>query len=107
MKRLLLNVENKENPYYYCGPFERIKDIIKFKENDNIYIFDFTVERLIKENKKQNIVIDFKKDEIIIEENKKIIVIPIVIIDKNISNEEILVTYKVDKNVIKLTIKEV
>ena len=106
-KKIILKIENQDNPYEYIGKVQILKDIIIFNDSVYNYIFDTGAEKLIKESKKEKIIIDFKNKKIIINHNNKIIEIPIKIIEKNISINNSIVKYKVEKNIIKMTIKEV
>lgn len=106
-KKIMLKIENKDNPYKFIGSFEKIKDIIKFVDKDNNYIFDIGIERLIKENNCEKIIMDFKLKEIEINENNNIMKIPIEIIKKNININNSEIIYRVDDNLIKVIIKEV
>lgn len=106
-KKIMLKIENEENPYQFVGDCETLRDIIKFKDSDNNYIFDISVERLIKESNNIKIIIDFKYQEMIINEKGNTIRIPMEVVMKKISINNSEIVYKLDKNIIKMTIKEV
>lgn len=106
-KKIMLKIINKENPYEYTGNCEIVKDIIKFNDNENSYLFDLCIERFIKENKKEKFILDFKNSDITINEDDKILKIPIEIIDKKIDFLNIDIKYKIDNNIINILIKEV
>ncbi len=106
-KEIIVKVDNNDNNYYYKGKCTVNKDIIKFVDNDTTYIFDKTIERLIKTRKEDKTVIDFNNKELTITVDKKELKIPIEINNKQICGNNYLYKYKVDKNEIKFEIKEV
>ena len=106
-KEIIVKVDNKDNNYYYKGKCTVNKDIIKFVDEETTYIFDKTIERLIKTTKEDKTIIDFNNKELTVTVDKKELKMPIEINNKQICGNNILYKYKIDKNEIKFEIKEV
>jgi hypothetical protein len=106
-KEIIVKVINKDNDYYYKGNSIINKDIIKFVDNETTYIFDKTIERLIKTSKEDKTVIDFNNKELTIIVDKKELKMPIIIKCKQICGNNILYKYVIDNNIIEFEIKEV
>ena len=96
-----INIEfkilNKDLPYIYEGEATLNKDIIEFKDNDEEYIYDKKINRLIKIKNGYRIVIDFEKELISLNEKDNSLDIKVNIKDKKISNNYIKVIYSIDE----------
>ena len=102
-KYITVKIVNNESPFEYKGKAILNKDILKFEDDNYEYVFDKTIERLTKEGKDNRLVLDFKNKLITIT-NKESIKIKIDIIKKQISDNLISISYKIDNNIIKFTI---
>ena len=102
-KYITVKIVNNESPFEYKGKAILNKDILKFEDDNYEYVFDKTTERLTKECKDNRLVLDFKNKLITIK-NKESIKIKIDIIKKQISDNLIFISYKIDNNIIKFTI---
>lgn len=102
---IILELNNKENPYFYKG-IATIKDgVIRYKDEDSNVLVDIERNILIKKDKEKIVKIDL---------NNNIMKIKLDTIELNSSIEVLEIkkennifesTYKIDSNEIKLSIK--
>lgn len=103
-----MKINNEELPYEYKGKATINRDIVEFSDGQYKYLYDIKINRLVKYDKKRELVLDFNQEEITIKEDKTI-TIKIKLINKKITSNKIYFKYKIDKNIIEfsLEIKEV
>lgn len=64
--KIKLKVNSSDTNYIYNGMGTINKDLVEFTDNDDKYLFDITLKRIIKSNKDSKIIIDFNKECVII-----------------------------------------
>ena len=104
--KIIFELNNKENPYFYEGIATIENEVIRYKDEDSNVLVDMVRNLLIKKDKEKLIKIDFNNNTMKIklgniEINSSIKVI-------NIKKEKNLFesTYKIDNNEIKLSTYE-
>ena len=108
-KKVKVNIDNKDHNYKYNGIAYFNKDIIKFVDEEDIYIYDKGIERVIKESKNSRTIVDFKNNIIIISIDNKNIELAIKVKKKELKEDYIMYNYIIDNDniVFKMDIEEV
>ncbi len=104
VKNIDFKINNNEKPYEFKGTAKIYKDIISFNDNEYIYLFDIKAERLVKSNNKDTVTIDLKNEKITIN-NEHELIIKIDIVKKYITNDKIIIIYKINDNLIEIDIE--
>lgn len=103
--KIITEIKNNDNPYYYEGIAFLNKDIISYRKDEETIIFDKKINRLIKKDKEKELRIDFNDKNMSIFTKEGNLTFDIELI-KLYSNEELIsVKYLIDQEEIELNIE--
>ncbi len=104
---IIVKLNSQDTNYNYKGNAYINKDIIEYFDEDCHYIFDKKIKRLIKSREKTSIILDFQNEELKIIDNNNEVRTKIEVEKIEISKNNIIIVYKIDKNKFIYRMKEV
>ena len=106
-RNIIVKIISKENPYKYEGKAQLNKDLITFDDQEYHNIYDFKTNRLIREKKDYQLVIDYDSEKISLKTKEVNINFKFEVIKKKSKIIDIDISYKIKEDLIRLVIKEV
>lgn len=106
-RNIIVKIISNDNPYEFKGESRINKDILSFNDNEYSNIYDFKTNRLIREKKDYQLVIDYDSEEISLKTKEVNINFKFEVIKKKSKIIDIDISYKIKEDLIRLVIKEV